>query len=616
MFPKNLDSKSVIPQTIIFVDERRLAFRVMRVLREFLPPELRKQVEIYHALQSQIAKDLTAKRFENGEIRILICTEALTMGCDFKRVEQVVMLKVPGSAATVLQRGGRSGRDESIQARVVMMVEASKRAQAIADLVPELASTEPMKTKTEDEDESLEPIDLEDADHGSQGDEEEAAVEAIKVAAAEHGKEDQAILQKFYAPTDDCRTLVLDAAFDSPPHAPCISVNGCDNCIRRRIRQLEEKLKGETHGDSHVVKKEPTDDPNALVQTIEGLRALLIEPQVEDSPKKPIKRAKYRKMDERSELEKALKRWRGEIYESELKKLGVHTDYIVTDRTLKAIAKIPPPVTLESLSTVSPMWPEKARTRWAPSLLAKVEEYDLPNCVVERQVERVRVKEEKAKAKKGEEGAQIIVETQEGPGMKTRKRRPAPDDAPKSTPAKKTRIQPADSALSAEGSSGPAHKRLAGSTTKASTGGPSTVTSTCSIDSATHGLLRNTPKPLRTAVKPHSTETPPAANLFTTPKTMITPMMHTASTSQQHYRPHTYNPTLMTQDIDFSTAKPIGTRSIPARHIVSQVTNQPSTPNAAIPEASTSSVAPRAIAPAIQNPQANRNYYKREDLWR
>ncbi|KAG8736066.1 hypothetical protein FRC12_017785 [Ceratobasidium sp. 428] len=527
------------------------------------------------------------------------------------------MLKVPGSAATVLQRGGRSGRDETIEARVVMMVEASKRAQAIADLAPELASTEPMKTKTEDEEESLEPIDLEDADYGSQGDEEEAAAElAIKVAAAEHGKEDQAVLQRFYAPTDDCRTLVLDAAFDSPPHAPCISVNGCDNCIRRRIRQLEAKLKGETHSDSHVVKEEPTDDPNALVQTIEGLRALLIEPRAEDRPKKPIKRAKYRKMDERSELEKDLKRWRGEIYESELKKLGVHTDYIVTDRTLKAIVKIPPPVTLESLSAVSPTWPEKARTRWAPSLLAKVDEYDLPNCVVERQVERVRVKEEKAKAKRGEEGTQIIVETQKFPEMKTRKRRPAPDNAPKSTPAKKTRIQPADSALSAEGSSGPAHKQLAEATTKASTGGPSTVTRACSIDSATHELLSNTPKPLPTAVKPHSRETPPAANLFTTPKTTTTPIVHTASTSRQHYRPHTYNPTLMTQDIDFSTAKPVGTRSIPARHIVSQVTNQPPTPNATVPEASTSSVAPRAIAPAIQNPQANRNYYKREDLWR
>ncbi|KAG8727278.1 hypothetical protein FRC12_022642, partial [Ceratobasidium sp. 428] len=128
-------------------------------------------------------------------------------------------------------------------------------------------------------------------------------------------------------------------------------------------------------------------------------------------------------MDERNELEIILKRWRGEIYESELKKLGVHTDYIVTNRTLKAIAKVLPPVTLESLSAVSPAWPAKARTRWAPSLLSKVEEYDLPKCIVERQVERIRVKEEKVKAKRDEEDDQIIVETQEDPKTKTKKRR-------------------------------------------------------------------------------------------------------------------------------------------------------------------------------------------------
>ncbi|KAG8728772.1 hypothetical protein FRC12_021504 [Ceratobasidium sp. 428] len=72
----------------------------------------------------------------------------------------------------------------------------------------------------------------------------------------------------------------------------------------------------------------------------------------------------------------------------------------------------------------------------------------------------------------------------------------------------------------------------------------------------------------------------------------------------------------MAQDIDFSTAKPVATMSIPVGHIVSRVTNQSSTSNMSIPEASTSSAAPHAVAPPVQNPQANRNYYKREDLWR
>ncbi|KAG8694148.1 ATP-dependent DNA helicase sgs1 [Ceratobasidium sp. 395] len=154
----------------------------MDVLRRFLPEGLKSQVEVYRAPQSQPAKDLTAKRFAQGEICILIFTEVLTMGCDFKNIEQVVMFKVPGSPATALQRGGRSGRDESIQARVVMMIEASKRAQAIADLALELAAVERMKTKQEDEEVSFEPVDLDGKDVGGErkGNEDETAVEGIR----------------------------------------------------------------------------------------------------------------------------------------------------------------------------------------------------------------------------------------------------------------------------------------------------------------------------------------------------------------------------------------------------------------------------------------------------
>ncbi|KAG9101097.1 hypothetical protein FS749_010280 [Ceratobasidium sp. UAMH 11750] len=66
MFPKNLAATSVIPMTIIFVDQRSLAFRIYRIVRDFFPPKLAGQVEVYHALQSTIAKEQTAKRFEDG----------------------------------------------------------------------------------------------------------------------------------------------------------------------------------------------------------------------------------------------------------------------------------------------------------------------------------------------------------------------------------------------------------------------------------------------------------------------------------------------------------------------------------------------------------------------
>ncbi|KAG9084024.1 hypothetical protein FS749_005560 [Ceratobasidium sp. UAMH 11750] len=79
LFPTGLDATSILPMTIIFVDKRTLAFKILAVFRNLLPPALVDQVEVYHALQSDIAKAYAAQRFEQGKVRVLICTEALTM---------------------------------------------------------------------------------------------------------------------------------------------------------------------------------------------------------------------------------------------------------------------------------------------------------------------------------------------------------------------------------------------------------------------------------------------------------------------------------------------------------------------------------------------------------
>lgn len=79
LFPVGLSASSVLPMTIIFVDKRSLAFKIMAVLLDFLPPELSHQVEIYHAMQSDVGKDYAARRYERSGVRVLICTEALTM---------------------------------------------------------------------------------------------------------------------------------------------------------------------------------------------------------------------------------------------------------------------------------------------------------------------------------------------------------------------------------------------------------------------------------------------------------------------------------------------------------------------------------------------------------
>ncbi|QRV90059.1 WD40 repeat protein [Ceratobasidium sp. AG-Ba] len=54
--------------------------KLCRILRGFLPDEPADGFNVYHAMQSTIAKELVAEQFKNGQIPILICTEALTMG--------------------------------------------------------------------------------------------------------------------------------------------------------------------------------------------------------------------------------------------------------------------------------------------------------------------------------------------------------------------------------------------------------------------------------------------------------------------------------------------------------------------------------------------------------
>ncbi|EUC56767.1 hypothetical protein RSOL_195660, partial [Rhizoctonia solani AG-3 Rhs1AP] len=88
---------------------------------------------------------------------------------------------------------------------------------------------------------------------------------AIELVSVAHGKEDEQYLKRFFAPGEHCRTSILDAAFGSPAHPTCISVNGCDNCIRRRIKELEGGKSNKTQDEAEPIKQELLDlDLNTL----------------------------------------------------------------------------------------------------------------------------------------------------------------------------------------------------------------------------------------------------------------------------------------------------------------------------------------------------------------
>ncbi|EUC55079.1 helicase carboxy-terminal domain protein, partial [Rhizoctonia solani AG-3 Rhs1AP] len=448
--------------TIIFVDQRGLAFDMFEALLDYLPAELGCRVEVYHALQSQLAKDLIAQRFEQGEIDVLFSTEALTMGCDFRKIAQVILFKVPATLPTVLQRGGRGGRDANIWCRVVLMVEASKYKVAAAK--PAGAGARSKRIKEEEdlvEGENSpsnqiigvdEVVALENSSTAEPEPEpeDEGTKDAIRVVSAEHGKADEILLRSFYKPSDRCRTLVLDEAFCSPPHAPCISVNGCDNCIRKRIKELETKRDESTHQEQPLVKLEPIDDSGDILDntppsldSIPGLQQLLIEPRHEENPPKAKERAKYRPTDERSVLEESIVVWRQSIYQSELKGLGIHADHIITDKTITAIARISPPVTLNSLSKTTPKWPKSSLLRWGSSLLALILSYDSPARADERKAERSRLRKV-PKPSQNNRKKEPLKADEDASGHRSSKRRLEPSGSTSLTAAKRqrTKVEP------------------------------------------------------------------------------------------------------------------------------------------------------------------------------
>ncbi|CAM9170783.1 unnamed protein product [Choristocarpus tenellus] len=67
-------------------------------------------VDVIHAGRAQEQRDKIIERFRTGDIWVLICTDLMSRGIDFKGVNMVVNYDFPQSAVTYIHRIGRSGR--------------------------------------------------------------------------------------------------------------------------------------------------------------------------------------------------------------------------------------------------------------------------------------------------------------------------------------------------------------------------------------------------------------------------------------------------------------------------------------------------------------------------
>jgi len=96
---------SMKPPCLVFVQSKD---RAKELHQEMVHDGLK--VDAIHADRSQAQRDLTIKKFRTGEVWILICTDLMGRGIDFKGVRCVINYDLPTSAISYIHRIGRTGR--------------------------------------------------------------------------------------------------------------------------------------------------------------------------------------------------------------------------------------------------------------------------------------------------------------------------------------------------------------------------------------------------------------------------------------------------------------------------------------------------------------------------
>lgn len=93
------------PPVLIFLQS---ITRAKALFHELLYDRL--NVDVIHAERTQQQRQSIIDRFKKGEIWVLICTDVLSRGIDFKGINLVINYDVPNSAQAYVHRIGRTGR--------------------------------------------------------------------------------------------------------------------------------------------------------------------------------------------------------------------------------------------------------------------------------------------------------------------------------------------------------------------------------------------------------------------------------------------------------------------------------------------------------------------------
>lgn len=102
---RELIQQGLTPPVLVFVQSKE---RAKQLFNELIFDEI--NVDVIHADRTQTQRDNVVRAFREGKIWVLICTELMGRGIDFKGVKLVINYDFPPSAISYIHRIGRTGR--------------------------------------------------------------------------------------------------------------------------------------------------------------------------------------------------------------------------------------------------------------------------------------------------------------------------------------------------------------------------------------------------------------------------------------------------------------------------------------------------------------------------